>query len=256
LAQVFWLEGVVRHPCAMHATSATVEAMCKSRPPRITLEQSPPAAEMRREPAGPTLCYEDLPEVMLGASSKPAGHCKDMEKASIDASEAWDLCVEDTLEEEDQAVDSSGDSCRAATSAGPGIGVRSGHLTPVHLSGSGWPSLPEALDDFVDCETSSLSSWLDIGEPDLAFDEESGAVLVRPEGAKPLTWAQRAKQLGGGPSSKPRGVPIPPLVRVPANKASLQVLATVGEDAELDDLERRRLCPEVSRGATQRRRKR
>ena len=28
--------------------------------------------------------------------------------------------MEDTLEEEDQAVDSSGDSCRAATSAGMG----------------------------------------------------------------------------------------------------------------------------------------
>ena len=26
-------------------------------------------AEMRREPAGPTLCYEDLPEVMLGLIS-------------------------------------------------------------------------------------------------------------------------------------------------------------------------------------------
>ena len=41
---VFWLEGVVLHPCAMYATSATVEAMCKSRPPRITLEESPLAA--------------------------------------------------------------------------------------------------------------------------------------------------------------------------------------------------------------------
>lgn len=240
----------------MYATSATVEAMCKSRPPRITLEESPLAAEMRFEPAGPSLCYEDLPEVMLGASSKPAGRCKTLVKASIDASEAWDLCVEDsTLEEEDQAVDSSGESCQAITSTGPGIDARSGHLGPVHLSGSEWPSLPEALDDFVDCETSSLSSWLDVGEPDLAFDEESGAVLVRPDKTKPLTWAERARQLGGGPS-KPRGVPIPPLVRLPANNASLQVLATVGEDEQLDDLERRRLCPDVSRGATQRRRKR
>ncbi|CAE7034076.1 unnamed protein product [Symbiodinium sp. CCMP2456] len=149
------------------------QAMCKSRPPRITLEESPVAAEIRCEPAGPSLCYEDLPEVMLGASSKPAGRCTALVKASIDASEAWDLCVEDsTLEEEDQAVDGSGERCQAATSAGSGIDARSGHLAPVHLSGSEWPSLPETFDDFVDCETSSLSSWLDIAEPDLAFDEE------------------------------------------------------------------------------------
>ncbi|CAE7229778.1 unnamed protein product [Symbiodinium natans] len=234
----------------MSVTSATIEAMCRRHPPRIKPEEkvSSAAEDSRHGPAGPSLCCEDLPEVMIG----PGALSRKGIKAPLEAAETWDFCA-DSSSAEDHSLESYQE--RQSPEVAVHLQSEPSGPAPPCLLGSEWPSLPEALDDFVDCDTVSLSSWLDVGEPNWACDEETGAVIVCPEENKTPTWAERAR-LHAERSSKPRGVPIPPFVRVAAQKATLQILTPVAEEDALDELERRRLRPEVSRGTTQRRRKR
>merc|ERR1712232_765154 len=122
-----------------------------------------------------------------------------------------------------------------------------------------WPSLHEATHSFVDCEISSLGSWLDISnEEGTALDESSIIVINPPEQLSNGSWAARAKAVAsqGPAASVPAAgfvAPSPQVLKSKKHKDVQDTSISDVDDSVLDCLEERRLCPRLPRSVHRRR---
>jgi len=158
-------------------------------------------------------------------------------------------------------LDSSSQQVRKHNVASSIDAPKEAHQAALNNFEGGWPSLPEAVHSFVDCEVSSVgSSWLDLGdEEDDVVEDGDILILKAPEQPAPQSWADRAKHV----ASQVPAVAIPavglllrPRMRPEIRKhAKVYESAILGDDNwDLDCLEGRRMRPQFDRGSAQRRR--
>lgn len=232
--------------------------------------------------AKPSLNYQDAPEVALiggsGPLSRRVGYRSDRTKfrvRSLDQGIDDESLVLPVLAEN---TDEDAWFCLACTFANHGelkecemCGTPANHR-PVeasweHVPALGdtevlkddWPSLHEATHSFVDCEISSLGSWLDIGNEESTVLDESCVVVVNPAEQRSVgSWAARAKAVAsqGPAASVPAAGFVAPSQQVLQSKKHKDVQeASISDvdDSVLDCLEERRLCPRLPRSSQRRR---
>jgi len=125
----------------------------------------------------------------------------------------------------------------------------------------GWPSLPEAVHSFVECEVASVgSSWLDLGDEEGDVVEDGDILILKAvDQPTPQSWADRAKRIASqGPAVAIPAVGVlpPPLMLTEIRKhVKVNESGILGDDNwDLDCLEGRRMRPQFDRGSAQRRR--
>merc|ERR1712232_1355127 len=159
------------------------------------------------------------------------------------------------------ALDSSSELFCEDSVAGSIIAPQEAKHAALNSFEGGWPSLPEAVHSFVECEISSMgSSWLDIGDEEGDVESDEGIVIVTgPTQPAPQSWADRAKRIASqGPAV---AIPAEGVLAPPSNRTEIRKHAKVCESGMLGDdnwdlgcLEGRRLRPQSGRGSAQRRR--